>query len=460
MANFYTVISKAIADLGPGAPAPMRDDLYRRARTALLVDLRARKPPLSEMEITSELFSLEEAVHMVEETVAKAQLDPNIQQVIRASEASRSSRMLREQQEDARRRVAERLSALSEAQLKRQIAQTKASKPQRRPKAPPVTAIPAQNLRQAIGFHQTRRGPLDLVSDPPRDPADPEQNILYERIRSQLQDLKRTIPSQERGQIDTVVDDFLEQPANWHEVEFKKILWLCGNSLRTLLTQHDAVKNDSEPHYSKLPPSVAEALRRPIQAWNIFVQGDPDLAELDARRLGPQEQSVIQAHLAVAEQLIAVAAADRKIATERAEKALVSSLAAARDPDNNINTRLAQDLADKTSKNFFSQLLRRAYLIRDAIIDPNSEAAKNLTAEFVKGASKAAGGATLLFLGSHALSFFEFVATNPILIKQYIAIAFQNVQMAEIVDAIEFEYQRLKKLAAVASKDENGERKP
>jgi hypothetical protein len=47
------------------------------------------------------------------------------------------------------------------------------------------------------------------------------------------------------------------------KLNLKEVLWLCGNSLRTLLTQHDAVKDDPEPHYSKLPPAVAEALRHP-----------------------------------------------------------------------------------------------------------------------------------------------------------------------------------------------------
>jgi hypothetical protein len=117
---------------------------------------------------------------------------------------------------------------------------------ERRPVAPPITIIPEQNL-QAIGFSPTRRGPLDLVSDPPRDPFDPEQTSLYQRIRSQLKQLKETIPSQERTQIDAALDDFLDQPENWHEVEFKKVLWLCGNSIRTVLTQHDAVKDDPEP---------------------------------------------------------------------------------------------------------------------------------------------------------------------------------------------------------------------
>jgi hypothetical protein len=396
MADYYPLIAKALSGLAPDAPGESRRGLYERARAALIAQLRSVQPALSESEINRERLSLEEAVRKVEREAAQL-----------ARMRSRSSGDL--------------IAYLG-------------------------TIIPEQNLKQAIGFSPTRRGPLDLVLDPPSDPFDPEQTILYQRIRLQLKQLKDTIPSQERTQIDPAIDEFLDQPENWHEVEFKKILWLCGNSIRTLLTQHDAVKSDAEPHYSKLPPSVAEALRRPIQAWNVFVQGDQDLAQLDAQRLGPQEQVEILKHLAAAAQLIAKAATDRNITTERAAHALTSTLKAANDSNSNINTRLAQDLADKTSQNFFSQILRRAYLIRNAIIDPDSEAAKTLALEFVKGASSAAGGATLLFLGSHAISFFEFVAMNPTLVKEYILVAFQNIQMTEIVDAIEFEYRRLKML--------------
>jgi hypothetical protein len=102
----------------------------------------------------------------------------------------------------------------------------------RRPYGPPLSAIPEQNLNRAIGFSPTRTGPLDLVRDPPTDPYDQEQSLLYTRIRRQLSKLKEDIPSQERSQVNDAIDDFLQQPSEWSIVENKKILWLCGNSLR------------------------------------------------------------------------------------------------------------------------------------------------------------------------------------------------------------------------------------
>src|SRR6267142_201400 len=293
MADYYPLIAKAISSLDPDAPGETRRALYERARAALISQLRSHDPELTESEITRERLSLEEAVRTVEGEAAK-----------RARDHSRARRAAAEQD-------ALELKAANE--LRAVLRPNESQTTQRRPVAPPVTIIPEQDLKQAIGFSPTRRGPLDLVLDPPRDPFDPEQMMLYQRIRSQLKQLKDAIPSQERVQIDPAIDELLDQPENWHEVEFKKLLWLSGNSIRTLLTQHDAVKSDAEPHYSKLTPSVAEALRRPVQAWNVFVQGDQDLAQLDAQRLGPQEQVEILKHLAAAEQLIAKAATDRNI---------------------------------------------------------------------------------------------------------------------------------------------------
>jgi hypothetical protein len=73
-------------------------------------------------------------------------------------------------------------------------------------------------------------------------------------------------------------------------------------------------------------------------------------------------------------------------------------------------------------------------------------AARELAASVAKGAADAAGGLALLAAGHYAFPFLEFVATNLSVVKQYAVVAFQHSQMSEIVDAIEFEYNRLKRL--------------
>lgn len=84
MADYYPLISRAIAGLDPSAPGEQRRALYERARSALIAQLRSVQPPLSESEITRERLSLEEAVRKVESEAAQ-----------RAREASRTDQKTR-----------------------------------------------------------------------------------------------------------------------------------------------------------------------------------------------------------------------------------------------------------------------------------------------------------------------------------------------------------------------------
>ena len=65
MADYYQLIARAVAGLGPDAPGERRQALYERALAALLGKLTI--PPFTEAEITRERLALEEAVHRVED---------------------------------------------------------------------------------------------------------------------------------------------------------------------------------------------------------------------------------------------------------------------------------------------------------------------------------------------------------------------------------------------------------
>jgi hypothetical protein len=310
---------------------------------------------------------------------------------------------------------------------------------------PPISALPNQNEKKAIAFRPSRRGPLELLPDPAGDFLDPEQSQLYARMRTQLVKLQEDLPSQERIQIDDALNDFLDQPVSWQAVEFKKVLWLCGNALRNKLAQHDAVKNSFDPHYSTLPAGVATALRKPVETWNVFVLGDPDLVELDSKRLGPQEQQVAIENINAARPIVENAATDREITTEQTGNVLTASLQAASSPIDNINTKQAQDLAEGTSRNLVIQIVRRAYLFCQNLVDPQTDEARALVVEYKKGIAKAAGvatfgaaAATISYGASYAASFFEFVALNAEVLKAYVTIALQNDQLSQVIDVIEY----------------------
>jgi len=316
---------------------------------------------------------------------------------------------------------------------------------------PPVGAIPEQSNRKAITFSASRKGPLDLDPDPLDDPFDPEQADLYSRMRNQLNQLKETIPSQERHQINDSVDDFLAQPANWRDVQFKKVLWLCGNSMRNILAQHDAARNDPEPHHAKLPPPVAEAFRRPVETWNIFVLGDSNLRELDAYRLGPQEQEEVRNALLAAMPVANAAAEDRHITTPKAAAVIKTSISLTNSPSNNIHSRQVQEVTSRTWQNLIVQILRGAYRVAQDIQDPRTDDAKELVKEYKAGIYKKLGEwtvigaataatATAVAVGTttymYSIPFFEFVVSHGPSLKAYLAITFQNVQLTNIIDAI------------------------
>jgi hypothetical protein len=206
-----------------------------------------------------------------------------------------------------------------------------------------------------------------------------------------------------------------------------------------------AVKDSRDPHYSKLPPSVAEAMRRPVEAWNVFVLGDADLIDLDAKRLGPQEQQTLLNDINAARPILESAAADRNITTEQVGKVLNVSLNAASVLGDSIHTKQAQDVAAGTFKNLIIQLVRRAYLTCQSLANPQTDEDRELASEYQKGVAKAAGAATVgaavatvTYGVPYAASFFEFVVAHAAAMKEYIAVAFQNPQLNQVIDAIEY----------------------
>ncbi len=76
MADYYPLISRAVEGLGASS-GEARRALYERARSALVAQLRAIEPALSEADITRERLALEDAIRKVEaEAARKARAEP------------------------------------------------------------------------------------------------------------------------------------------------------------------------------------------------------------------------------------------------------------------------------------------------------------------------------------------------------------------------------------------------
>lgn len=66
MADYYSLLSRAVANLPKSSPPTARRAIYERARKALNNQLRSLKPPLPESDIVREETALEEAMHRIE----------------------------------------------------------------------------------------------------------------------------------------------------------------------------------------------------------------------------------------------------------------------------------------------------------------------------------------------------------------------------------------------------------
>jgi len=121
MTEYYPLIGKAVAGLEQNT-GEVRRQLYERARTALVDQLRKMNPPLTESEITRERLALEEAIRKVGAEAARrlsmrskadAEPLPSVQQEAKR-DPEPAVELVSAATSDARRRTAERLSNLSE----------------------------------------------------------------------------------------------------------------------------------------------------------------------------------------------------------------------------------------------------------------------------------------------------------------------------------------------------------
>ena len=78
VADYYSLIKKAVARLDPASSREGRWAIYERARAAQLAQLRSISPPLSEAEISREQLALEEAVRRAEAEVAQPARDMQV----------------------------------------------------------------------------------------------------------------------------------------------------------------------------------------------------------------------------------------------------------------------------------------------------------------------------------------------------------------------------------------------
>src|ERR1700722_9236475 len=76
MADYYSLLSRAVSNLPKSSPASARRAIYDRARKALIGQLRSLKPPLPESDIAREENALDVAVKRLEAEFESAPAAP------------------------------------------------------------------------------------------------------------------------------------------------------------------------------------------------------------------------------------------------------------------------------------------------------------------------------------------------------------------------------------------------
>src|ERR1700728_4206594 len=76
MADYHSLLMRAVANLPNAGTPATRGALYERARKALLDQLRSLRPPLPESDITREENALDAAIAVIEERYGSQELAP------------------------------------------------------------------------------------------------------------------------------------------------------------------------------------------------------------------------------------------------------------------------------------------------------------------------------------------------------------------------------------------------
>lgn len=107
MAEYYTVLKRAVSGLVPNVPESRRS-VYDKARNALIGQLKAVNPPLTTAEISRQRLELEEAIRKVERELVLGPGAPTSAGSEAAACAARATRRAASPAAAARRRAAAR----------------------------------------------------------------------------------------------------------------------------------------------------------------------------------------------------------------------------------------------------------------------------------------------------------------------------------------------------------------
>lgn len=301
---------------------------------------------------------------------------------------------------------------------------------------PPIESIPEQN-RVGTRFGVDVEGRIDVLRTPPA--TDDLQSLHYHEMRHKARDLAGL--GQMLGDIAPAVTRILEALPKRMEDASVDRLWSRANTLRRRYDVHARAGEDNlGPDPARLHSLVAGNLGDFIDSFNVYAIGDPRLLELDHIRLGPQDREAARKLVGLAEPIALGVSEAESPTTLAAQETLTEQVRAAINAPADINGDQAVELAQATTRNFVSELLRRAYApiknLGGFLTGERSFAIK----EYRAGIYRAAGGATLTGASGatylHWPQISSFVVHHANELTAFVAAAFQNPKLVEIIDLI------------------------
>jgi hypothetical protein len=237
------------------------------------------------------------------------------------------------------------------------------------------------------------------------------------------------------GRLGVPLDRFLALGGELSAIR-AKLLWSRINTFRIVLQGHGAAMeiaaNGGERDERQLDGVVADKLTDLVETANLFVVGDPNLIDLDARRSGPQELAAAKAEVALAAPIIELAVADRRMTTAAAQEVVQEQINNVLTADDTLAGRQAAELGAKTTRNYVGALLRVYRVVRAVTVG----AGKGV----IEGVYRDRGRRLLeagISDGQHVISATsQFIAENAAVLIRYVQLTFNNIDLVRIIEII------------------------
>jgi hypothetical protein len=290
-------------------------------------------------------------------------------------------------------------------------------------------------IPSAAIFVRNANGLIDLAPPGQNDQLTDTDDVrdFYLDVRAKIAHLVQLGSNMLGARLSEAVLRFQDRaPAKIADAVERRV-WSSGNTLRVILSAHDAVAGDRDPHPDKLDRGVAERLRDLVETFNQLAFADPALRQRDARRPGPQEHDRSIKEIEIVVEVTAQAAENRAITSFEAGEELAEHINASKETASGLPGRLALELARDTNRNFFAGAMIATYRAIRHLPDTARGERGFVSKEYFSGIYKAAGATTFAAAvtataGAYGIRWeiVDFVISNADVLKAYAAFAFEH----------------------------------